>query len=400
VTIEVKSLTTDFLESHMVLNQGPSHPATHGTIRFILELDGENIINCDVEIGYLHRAFEKMTEQVTWNQVIPYTDRLNYCSAMINNVGYALAVEKLLDIIVPERCRYLRVIISELSRIMDHMVCLGALAVDVGALTNFWYFFQAREKIYELLEELCGSRLTTSYTRVGGLMADAPAGWCAMAIGALPAIASAIDDVDGLLTNNRIFIDRTRGVGPISAEDALNSGFTGPCLRATGVDYDVRRASPYLGYDEFDFEIPTDTNGDTYSRYIIRIREMRESLKITRQALDRITEGPVMADRPDVVLPSKDRVYNEMEALIRQFKIVYDGIQVPAGESYTCVEGANGELGFYIVSDGSGRPYRIRVRGPCFPILSAIPAMVDGQMLADLVASFSSINVIAGELDR
>lgn len=398
--IEVKSLTTDFLESHMVINQGPSHPATHGTIRFILELDGESIVKVDVEIGYLHRAFEKMCEKVTYNQVIPYTDRLNYCSAMINNVGYALAVEKLLGVEVPERCQYIRVIISEFARIMDHMVCNGAAAVDLGALTNFWYFFQAREKMYELIEALCGSRLTTTYTRVGGLMADVPDGWIARAKATLPEIQSLIGDCERLLLQNKIFMDRTKGVGAMTREQAAGWGFTGPLLRACGIPHDLRKAHPYLVYDRFDFDIPTDTGGDCYSRFLIRILECHQSIKILRQALDTIPEGPVNVERHDIVLPSKERVYTEMEALIRQFKIVFDGVKVPEGEVYYAVEGGNGELGFHIVSDGSGRPYRVHVRAPCLPLLSAVPFMTEGQFIADLVATLSSVNSIAGELER
>jgi NADH dehydrogenase I D subunit len=398
--VDLANLPKDYLDSRMVLNLGPSHPATHGTLRFVLELDGETIIKCQTEIGYLHRAFEKQAEKGTYTQVIPYTDRLNYCSAMINNVGFALAVEKLLDIDVTPRCKAIRIIVNEFSRIMDHLVCIGANAVDIGALTNFWYFFRAREDIYDLIEELCGARMTTTYTRIGGLSADMPEGFVARAKATLPRISDAIKAVDGLLTNNRIFIDRLAGVGIISKEDAISYSFTGPCLRANGVPYDVRRAHPYLGYEHLEFDIPTRTEGDTYARYIVRMEEMRQSLRILEQILDRVPEGPYMVDRPDVVLPMKDRTYNQMEALIRQFKLIMEGVKPPKGEIYHCTEGGNGELGFYIVSDGTGHPYRVRVRPPCFPLLSAFAGMVEGQMIADLIAALGSLNIVAGELDR
>jgi len=399
-TIDLADLPRDYLDSRMVLNVGPSHPATHGTFRFSVELDGETILQCTTEIGYLHRAFEKMAEQGTYTQVIPYTDRLNYCSAMINNTGFALAVERLLGIEVTPRCKAIRILFNELSRIMDHLVCIGANAVDIGALTNFWYFFRPREEIYGLIEAICGARLTTSFTRIGGLSADAPEGFVEQARSILPGIDEAIATVDRLLTNNRIFIDRMSGVGVISKSDAISYAFTGPCLRASGVSYDVRRAQPYLGYDQLDFEIPTRTEGDNYARYLVRMEEMRQSRRIVDQVLDTFPEGPINVDRPDVVLPPKSRTGNEMEALIRHFKLIMEGVKPPKGEIYHCTEGANGELGFYIVSDGSGHPYRVRVRPPCFPILSAFPRMVCGSMLADLVATLGSLNIIAGELDR
>lgn len=380
---------------------GPSHPATHGTLRFTLELEGEKIIKCVPEIGYLHRGFEKSAEKGTYSQVIPYTDRLNYCSAMINNVGYVMAVERLMDIKITERCRYIRIIISELSRIMDHLVCIGANAVDLGALTNFWYFFRLREDIYEVLESLCGSRLTTAYTRIGGLMRDAGEDF-------IPSvkrlteekIPAALKDVDSLLTRNKIFYERTKNVGKISAHDAAAYSITGPCLRASGVAYDVRKSSPYMGYEEFDFNIAVDSGCDVYSRYLVRMQEMVESVKIIEQALERMPAGPVNCEDNYVTLPEKKKVYGEMEALIRQFKLVIDGVRPQAGETYSAVEGANGELGFYVVSDGGTNPYRVRVRPPCFAILSAFPRMVEGGLIADAVATLGSLNIIAGELDR
>ena len=391
----------DFLASRINLNIGPSHPATHGTLRFMVELEGEKIIKCVPEIGYLHRGFEKSAEKGTYTQVIPYTDRLNYCSAMINNVGYVLAAEHLMDIKITERCRYLRVIISELSRIMDHLVCIGANAVDIGALTNFWYFFRVREDIYDILEPLCGSRLTTAYTRIGGLMRDADENFAGRVKELLNTkLPNALRDVDALLTRNKIFYDRTKNIGRISADDAKAYSITGPCLRASGVAYDVRKAWPYLGYDEFDFNIAVDSGCDVYSRYLVRMQEMVESAKIVEQALERLPEGPVNGGGNYVDMPPKAKVYNEMEALIRQFKLVIEGVRPAAGETYFAVEGANGELGFYIVSDGGTNPYRVRVRPPCFPILSAFPIMVEGGLIADAVSTLGSLNIIAGELDR
>jgi NADH dehydrogenase I D subunit len=385
---------------YMRLNLGPSHPATHGTLRIWVELEGEIIRNMKLEIGYLHRCFEKMTETHTWNQVIPFTDRLNYVSAMMNNVGYVMAVEKALGIEVPKRCQRIRVIISELARIADHFVCIGANAVDLGALTCFWYFFRERENIYDLFEALCGARLTTSYTRVGGLYKDLPDGWtdwCRKVITHLP---QTLDDVEGLLTTNRIWIDRTRGVGPISKERALEYGFTGPCLRATGVDYDVRRAHPYYDYDKFDFKIPTQTEGCTYSRYLVRMAEMRESLKIIDQALKDLPPGPVNVEDWSITLPPKEQVYNNIEGLMAHFKLIMHGIRPPKGEVYSYTEAANGELGFYVVSDAEGRPYRVRCRPPCFAIYQAFPEMCIGQTISDAVATLGSINIVAGELDR
>ncbi|MBI4403694.1 MAG: NADH dehydrogenase (quinone) subunit D [Deltaproteobacteria bacterium] len=384
----------------MRLNLGPSHPATHGTLRIFVELDGEFIRQMKQEIGYLHRCFEKMSETHTWNQVVPYTDRLNYCSALMNNVGYVMAVEKLLGITVPKRCQRIRVILCELSRIADHLVAIGANAVDVGALTCFWYFFRERENLYDLFEAACGARLTTSYTRVGGLMRDLPDGWtdwCRKIIGNIP---RSIDDVEGLLTSNRIWIDRTRDVAPITREVALQYGFTGPCLRACGVPYDIRKAHPYYDYDQFDWNIVTSTAGDTYARYLVRMGEMRESLRIVQQALDDLPDGPVNVDDWSVVLPPKEAVYTTIEGLIAHFKLLTEGLRPPVGEVYSYTEAANGELGFFISSHGVGRPYRVRVRPPCFAIYQAFPEMCLGQTVSDAIAGLGSLNIIAGELDR
>ena len=383
-----------------VLNLGPQHPATHGTLRTVVRLEGEVITKAECEIGYLHRCFEKMSETHGWNQVIPYTDRLNYCSSHINGAGFALAVERMLGVEAPPRAQAIHVILSELSRIMDHAVCLGALLVDVGALTNFWYFFQTREEIYGLIEKCSGGRLTLSYARIGGLAHDVPADFEERVRYLLGHIPKFIDDVETLITTNKIFRDRTEGVGAISAEEAIAWGWTGPCLRACGVPYDVRKANPYHGYDQYTFEVPVANTGDCYARYLVRIEEMRQSLRIVEQALKSLPSGPVITDNHHVALPPKQKVFTEMEALIWHFKLIYEGIKVPAGDAYACVEGANGELGYYIVADGGGRPYRVKVRPPCFAIFQAFPHMLEGHLVADFIAIQSSLNIIAGELDR
>ncbi len=383
-----------------VLNLGPSHPATHGTLRTVARLDGEFITKAECEIGYLHRCFEKMSETHGWQQVIPYTDRLNYCSSMMNGVGYALAVERMLDIEAPPRAQVIRVILSELSRIMDHVVCLGANLVDLGALTNFWYFFQVREEIYALLESCAGGRLTVSYARVGGLAHDVPADFEEQVRRLLERIPRFVGDVDKLITTNAIFRDRTENIGVVSAEEAVAWGWTGPCLRASGVPYDVRKAFPYMGYERYEFDVPVASTGDTYARYLVRMEEIRQSLRIIEQALDNLPGGPVITDNHHVALPPKGKVYSEMESLIWHFKLIFDGIKVPAGDSYGFTEAANGELGYYIVSDGSGHPYRIKVRPPCFAIFQTFPHLVEGHMIADAIAILGSLNIIAGELDR
>ncbi len=396
----METLKTENNPPLMHLNLGPSHPATHGTLRIFVGLEGERIQQMKLEIGYLHRCFEKMAETHTWNQVIPFTDRLNYCSAMINNVGYVKAVEKLLGIEVTKRCQRIRVIMCELSRIIDHLVAIGTNGVDVGALTCFWYFFRERENVYDLFEAACGARLTTSYTRVGGLYKDLPDGWvewCQKVIDQLP---YTLDDVDGLLTHNRIWIDRTRGVAPISKETALEYGFTGPCLRACGVGHDIRKIHPYYDYDQFSWDVPTETAGDTYARYLVRMREMRESLKILQQALKELPDGPVNVQDWAIVLPPKEEVYNNIEGLMAHFKLIMHGIKPPVNEVYDCTEAANGELGFYVVSNGEGRPFRVRCRPPCFAIYQAFPEMCQGQTVSDAVAALGSLNIVAGELDR
>jgi NADH-quinone oxidoreductase subunit C/D len=385
----------------MTINIGPSHPAMHGTFRLMAVLDGETIVASEVEIGYLHRCFEKMCENHSWQQVIPYTDRLNYCSAFINNVGYCKTVEKMLKVEVPPKAVWARTILSEFSRIMDHCVCNGTTLVDAGGLTNFWYLFQPREEIYGLLESVCGARLTVSACRIGGLIQELPPDFEARCRRLLEIIPPFVDDSEALVNKNRIWIDRSVGVAAISGEDAVNWGWTGPCLRASGVGYDVRRAHPYDLYDTLDFEVPVLYGGDVYDRFRIRMLEIRQSLKIIRQLLDRgMPSGPYIVDDPHVALPSKEACYNEMEAMIYHFKLIMDGIQVPEGELYSMVEGANGELGFYAISDGTGKPYRIHCRPPCFPIFSTFPSLINGGSLSDAIVSLGGLNVIAGELER
>jgi NADH-quinone oxidoreductase subunit C/D len=391
----------DSMFERMTINIGPSHPAMHGTLRMVAMVDGEQIVASEVEIGYLHRCFEKMAESHTWQQVIPYTDRLNYCSSFINNVGYCRTVEQMLGIEAPPRAVWARTILSEFSRIMDHCVCNGSTLVDLGALTNFWYFFQPREEIYGLLESVCGSRLTVSANRIGGLLAELPSTFEAHCRRLLEFIPPLIDDVETLVNKNRIFMDRAVGIAAMSGEDAVNWGWTGPCLRASGVAYDVRRAHPYDLYDTLDWEVPVMQGGDIYDRFRVRMLEIRQSLSMIRQLLDRgMPEGKCIVDDPHIALPSKDACYNQMESMIYHFKLIMDGIRVPPGERYGMVEGANGELGFYCISDGSGNPYRIKVRPPCFPIFSSFSTLMMGHTISDVIATLGGLNVIAGELDR
>ncbi|MBM3327205.1 MAG: NADH-quinone oxidoreductase subunit D [Calditrichaeota bacterium] len=388
--------------SVMPLAMGPSHPAMHGIVRINLELDGEVVVDATVDIGFLHRGFEKMVERHTWNQGIVYTDRLNYVSAMMNNVGYCLAVEKLLDIELPPRGVYLRTIMSEVSRVIDHLTCIGAQVMETGAMTAFLYAMKAREYFYEIVEMCCGARITTNWTRVGGLCADAPGNFVEALRERIPLVREVNVELDKLITKNRIFIDRYRNVGCISKEDAIDFSFSGPLLRASGAPYDVRRDTPYLNYDEFDFEIPVGTRGDVYDRYLVRLFEMEQSLRIIEQALDKLPGGLVSVDDKRVTLPDKSDVYGNIEGLIDQFKLIMDGhgLQPEPGEVYHSTEVANGELGYYIVSVGADTPYKCRVRPPCFVLMAALPKMIIGQMVADVIPIFGSINMIGGELDR
>lgn len=384
----------------MYLNLGPSHPAMHGCFRVLLELDGERIVNATPEIGYLHRCFEKESEYHTYTQVIPYTDRLNYVSPLMNNVGYCMAVEKLAQIKIPERAKWVRMLICEASRIMDHLVAVCTNLVDIGALTNYWYFFNVREMIIDWVEALCGARLTANYTRIGGLMRDCPENTESHLTHCIKELRRAIKDVEGLTKKNRILIDRTRGIGAISQKHAISYGFTGPCLRATGCDYDVRRAHPYYFYDDLDWDIPVGLEGDTYDRIFVRVEEMKQSARLMEQIFSRMTPGPIMVADGSVALPPKHEVYSSIEATMAHFKLVMEGFRPPAGEVYSYTEAANGELGFYIVSDGGPKPYRIKVRPPCFAIYQAYPELVKGHLVADAIAIMGSLNIIAGELDR
>ncbi|MBM3790925.1 MAG: NADH-quinone oxidoreductase subunit D [Acidobacteria bacterium] len=435
---------------NMLLNVGPSHPAMHGVIRLITELEGETVVKVEAEIGYLHRAFEKSCENSSWTQAIPYTDRLNYVSPLINNFGYCGAVEKLLGIEVTERCSYIRVLMSEISRLTDHLTCVAASAMELGAMTAFLYLMKAREYLYEIVEEVTGARITISYGRVGGVKGDLPPAIDSRIEAALKGTERELAEVDKLLTRNRIFYDRVRGTGVLSKADAVSYGVTGPMMRASGISYDVRKAFPYFAYDRVDFDVPLGERGDNYDRYLVRMEEMRQSIRIVRQVLRDIPGGPINVDAegkvlqstdvvdgakmgrtaglvdivstveptldgtqrpfheriyPDakrVVLPSKEDTYGNIEGLMNHFKLImdYHGIRPPLGDTYFPVEGANGELGFYVVSDGKDRPYRVRVRPPCFFNMAVLHKLLEGYMVADIIATFGSINMIAGELDR
>jgi NADH-quinone oxidoreductase subunit D len=385
----------------MRLNMGPSHPAMHGTIRMVLELDGESIEKVDVQIGYLHRGFEKMCERGTWAQVFPYTDRLNYVSPILNNVGYALAVEKLAAITVPERCQYYRVILGELSRMSDHLTCNGAMAMELGAFTPFLWMIKGREHVWDLLEEETGARLTHSFFRIGGVAKPPRPELKGRVREVVDAVLKILDESEKLLLKNRIFLDRLQNVGIITPAEAVQFGWTGPTLRSTGVAYDVRKAHPYLVYDRFDFEVPVGTTGDNYDRFMVRSGEIRQSCRILLQACDQMPDdGPINVDRPEIMLPEKEQVYRTIEGTIQHFKLIMEGAKIPAGEVYSFTEAGNGELGFFIVSDGTGTPYRVRVRPPCVFTLMGFPTMIKGGMVADIVPTFGSVNMIGGECDR
>jgi len=435
----------------MLLNIGPAHPAMHGIIRIVADLDGEQITKAQVEIGYLHRGFEKMSEEVDYNGIIPYTDRLNYVSPLINNMGYCMSVEKLLGISVPERCHYIRVILSEISRIGDHLTCVGATAMELGAFTVFLYMIKAREFLWDLVEMVTGARLTVSYCRVGGVKADLPENFSEACEKAFQEVRKVLVESDALLTRNRIFVDRMDGTGVISADDAISYGITGPFLRGSGVEYDVRKDCPYAVYDKLPFDVPVGTRGDNMDRYLVRMEEMEQSMQIVEAALRDIPAGDILVnpetgrpipaaemvdlakmgaidsiaggcavagptlegsgraqlvsitvDDKRVFLPAKEDTYGNIEGLMQQFKLVMmgHGLRPPEGEVYFPVEGANGELGFYVVSDGADRAYRVRVRPPCFTIMSALSKLLTGEMIADIIPTFGSVNMIGGELDR
>lgn len=384
----------------MPLNVGPSHPATHGCLRFMAAMDGETIVASVEEIGYLHRGFEKMVERGTWQQVVPYTDRLNYCSAIMNNIAYCRAVEMMFGIELPERTKVLRVIVNELSRINDHFVCVAAAFQDLGGTTPFMYAFNPREEIMCIWEKLTGARLTNSFARIGGLYRDSYEGFESDVLAALDSTEKALKDLHACLDRNRIFLDRTVGIGKISAEKAISYGWTGPCLRASGVASDLRKDEPYYDYETYDWEVVVGTQGDCNDRLQVRLAEIEESVKIVRQALKRLAPGPVDIVDPRIRVPAHKLAYQDMEGLIGRFKSVYEGIRVPEGEYYSGSECANGELGFTIISDGSGHPYRIKVRPPCLTQFAAFHELVEGGQLADSMAVLSGLNIIAGELDR
>lgn len=389
-----------FENSQMLINIGPQHPATHGTLRIACRLNGEIVEASQCEIGYLHRAMEKLGEVKTYHKFIPYTDRLNYCSALQNNVAYVTTVEKLMGVEIPARNVWIRTMVCEMARIIDHIICVGINAFDLGAMTYFLYGFHQREEAYTLIESLCGSRLTTTYTRIGGLSGDLPEGFLPRMKKWLDGLEATLKEQDKLLTTNRIWVDRTKDVGYISPENALSYSMTGPCLRASNVNIDLRRDRPYLAYRELEFDVPVAKGGDVYDRYLVRVQEMFESIRILRQIVEKMPKGPIWADDKRVRIPEKERVHNSMESLIHHFKFFMEGFDVPAGEAYCPMEGPNGEVGFYIISRGGAKAYRMRIRAPSFFMFQPVPEMVKGQNIADVVAVVGSVNIIAGELDR
>ena len=391
---------TSSVEGSVIVNIGPSHPATHGTIPLVAELSGERVIRTDVHCGYLHRGFEKECESHTWHNLIPYVDRLNYCSALINNFAYCEAVEKLMEVEITPRCRYLRTLLSEYSRIADHLTCIAAALMELGAMTAFLYLVTIRDYVYEHLAALTGARVTYTYGRIGGLSHDLPDGWLTRLGEILDEMDTFVGRVHGLVDRNRIFIDRMRDVGVLTTGQAINWGFTGPILRSTGAPRDLRKDTPYLAYGELEFEVPVGIKGDNYDRYYVRMRELDESRHMVRQLMEMLEPGPINVDDRRCTLPEKRLVYTEIESLINHFKLIMEGPQVPAGEAYAAHEGANGELGFYIVSVGGGVPWKVHCRSPSFVHMGGVHLMLDGYQLADIVPTFGSVNMIGGECDR
>jgi len=387
-------------DQHMVINMGPQHPATHGVLRLVLEIDGEIIVRLYPEVGYLHTGIEKTCEAKFYQQVVPLTDRINYLDPLSNNLCYCLAVEKLLGLEAPEKAKWLRVLLVELSRLNSHLIWLGTHAMDIGALTVFLYTFREREDILRLFEAVAGQRMMTSYFRIGGLSMEPPLDFLDRVQAFIRTFPEKIDEYSNLLTGNPIFRNRLMGVGYLSAADAIALGVTGPPMRASGVDFDLRRDMPYSGYEKFKFDVPISTGGDCWARYEVRLLEMRESIKIIQQALDGMPEGPVKADAPKIVLPDREKMKTQMEALIHHFKIVTEGFEVPAGEVYQGIEAGHGQTGYYVVSDGTAKPYRVHMRYPSFATLQALETMCQGRMLADVVAIIGSIDIVLGEIDR
>jgi len=384
----------------MVLNMGPQHPSTHGVLRVVLEIDGETVVKLVPDIGYLHTGIEKTCEAKFYQQVVPLTDRIDYLCPMTNNLAYCLAIEKLLQLEIPPRAQWMRVLLNELTRLNSHLVWLGTHAMDIGALTVFLYTFREREEILRIFEHVSGQRMMTSYFRVGGLALDPPLDFFDSVQSLIKILPEKIDEYENLLTGNPIFINRLKGVGFLSAADAIALGVTGPPLRASGIDWDLRRDMPYTSYEKFQFEVPISQDGDVWARYLVRLKEMRESVKICQQALDGMPEGPIKADAPHVVLPDREKMKTQMEALIYHFKIVTEGFQVPAGEVYQAVESPRGEMGYYAVSDGTAKPYRVHMRNPSFATLQALETMCVGRLIADVVAVIGSIDIVLGEIDR
>jgi NADH-quinone oxidoreductase subunit D len=387
-------------EERVVLSMGPQHPSTHGVLRLVLELDGETVVRSIYDIGYLHTGFEKSFEHLTYSQNITLTDRMDYLAPLSNNLGYCLAVEKLLDLEIPPKAQFVRVALTELTRIQSHLVWLGTHAIDIGAMSVFLYCFREREDILRIFEMVSGQRMMTSYFRIGGLALEPPLGWVERIEKFLKKFPDRVGEYEGLLTKNPIWMRRTQGVGRISAEDAVAFGVSGPSLRGSGVKWDVRKSQPYSSYDKFNFEIPTRPEGDVFARYLVRLAEMKESVKIVRQAIDGLPEGPIRANAPHIVMPERESMKTSIEALIYHFKIVTEGFHPPIGEVYQSIESPRGELGFYVVSDGSPRPFRCHVRAPSFANLQALPKLIEGKLIADVVACIGSIDVVLGEIDR
>jgi NADH-quinone oxidoreductase subunit D len=394
------ALEPELTGEHMLINLGPQHPATHGVLRLVLELDGETVVRCIPHIGYLHCGFEKIGEYRQYNQIIPWTDREDYLNSPGNNVAFALGAERLFGIEITERCKVLRVITCELSRIMSHLVWLGTTCIDIGAFTPFLWAFYQREAIYKLLEDWVGARLTTTITRVGGMAADVPEGWVDQLKHFVLTFPKTLGEIDRVVTRNGIWVGRTIGLGVMSPEEAVNYGLTGPMLRASGVAYDLRKDFPYLDYETYDFDVPIGTNGDVYDRFLVRMEEMRQSIRILEQAIARLPDGPVNIDDHRVVLPPKSKATSDMESMIHHFKQVMEGPRPPIGECYVAVESPKGEKGYYMVSDGTSKPVRWRIRPPSFVNLSAIPKMVEGHLLSDVIAINASIDIVMGEIDR
>ena len=387
-------------EERVILSMGPQHPSTHGVLRLVLELDGETVVRALYDIGYLHTGFEKSFEHLTYSQDITLTDRMDYLAPLSNNLGFCLAVEKLLDLEIPPKAQWVRVLLTELTRIQSHLVWLGTHAIDIGAVSVFLYCFREREEILKIFEMVAGQRMMTSYFRIGGLALEPPLGFLDRVGKFIKMFPDKIDEYEDLLTQNPIWLRRTQGVGVISGDDAVAFGVSGPSLRGSGVKWDVRKSEPYSSYQKFDFEVPTRTEGDVYARYLVRVAEMRESLKIVGQAMDGMPEGPIKASAPHIVMPERESMKTSIEALIYHFKIVTEGFHPPVGEVYTSIESPRGELGYYVVSDGSPRPFRCHVRAPSFANLQCLPKMIEGRLIADVVACIGSIDVVLGEIDR